>query len=219
MNKDANRIGIWGGSGSGKSTRLKELLKGHDRQIVLDPLDDWKNEKGYRTVKTLKQLYAALKKNWNTGFKIVLSVDIEKYDPVDLLDQLSKALFVIQKPYNDKKDRRKLTLVVDEMADFFPNQGMKMQNHQFYPLSRKGRHYGINIFGASQRLAEVHPSFRGNARENYFFRQDEAIDVQRALSSLGSEYKADLLGLKDHEYLHKEQGTVKKGKNKCNWKK
>jgi hypothetical protein len=218
MNKDANRVGIWGGSGSGKSTRLKELLKGDNRQIILDPLDDWRHEKGYKSVKTLKQLYKELKKNWNKGFKIVVRVDIAISDTVQILDELSKSLLIIQKPYSDKKDKRKITLVVDEMADFYPNQGLKMQGHTFYALSRKGRHYGVNIFGASQRLAEVHTSFRGNARENYFFRQDEAIDVQRALSSLGTQYKAQLLALKDHHYLHKIQGDVKTGKNKCNFK-
>ena len=214
MKKDANRIGIWGGSGSGKSTRLKELLrKDPCPEIVLDPLDDWKHEKKYKTVHSIQELYREVKRRWHTPFKIVFSVDVRRIDPVQTLDELSKGLFVIQEPYNKRKNTRMLNLIVDEMADFFPNQGAKMQSHEFYHLSRKGRHYGINIYGASQRLAEVHPSFRGNARENYFFRQDQAIDVQRALQSLGSEYKADLLGLKDHEYLHKVQGQVTKGKN------
>lgn len=221
MKKDANRTGIWGGSGSGKSTCLKEQLElvDHDRQIVLDPLQDWKRERGYKTVRSTKEMLTVLKRDWNSSFKIVFDVDIMKHDPVKTLDEVSRALFVIQEPYNAGRDKRMMTLVVDEMADFFPNQGAKMQRHQFYHLSRKGRHYGINIFGASQRLAEVHPSFRGNARENYFFRQDEAIDVQRALQSLGSEWKSELLGLQDHEYLHKQQGTITKGKNACNWNK
>jgi len=218
MKKDANRIGIWGGSGSGKSTCLKELLVNHDRQIVLDPMDDWKKQRGYKTVKSTKQLLQALKANWSGSFKIVFAVNVRQIDPVKALNDVSRAMFAAQQPYNSGKDKRKLSLIVDEMADFFPNQGAKMLRHEFYHLSRKGRHYGVNIFGASQRLAEVHPSFRGNARENYFFRQDEAIDIQRALQSLGSQWKNDLLALQDHEYLHKVQGTITKGKNKCNFR-
>jgi len=215
MEKDANRIGIWGGSGSGKSTRLKELLaKDPYPQIVLDPLDDWRTNKKYKTVHSPAELFREVKKRWFTKFMIVYAVDLRKIDPQSAIDTVSKGLFLMQEPYNQGKDSRMINLIVDEMADFYPNK-MSMQSNEFYHLSRKGRHYGVNIYGASQRLAEVHTSFRGNARENYFFRQDSAVDVQRALQSLGTEHKEALLSLKDHEYLHKEQGRVTKGRNKA----
>ncbi len=213
LNKNAKRIGIWGGSGSGKSTRMKEIMAGLDRIIVLDPMGDWKYERGFKSYTTLKGLYTALKSHWGTGFKLVLTCDEDKMPLPEVLQQVARDLFKIQALYEQGKDTRQITLGIDEMADFFPNVTLKPDQMAFSKLCRKGRHFGVNIIGASQRLAEVHPSFRGNAQENYFFRQDEAIDIQRALSSLGTQYKVDILALKTHEYLLKAGGSVTKGQN------
>lgn len=213
LDKNARRTGIWGGSGSGKSTRMKEIMRTLNRNIVLDPTGDWQYERGFRNYTTLKGLYAGIKANWNNGFRFVLTVDEDKYHLPDLLQRLSRDLFIIQRPYFEGRDDKQIVLAIDEMADFFPNTTLKPEEMAFSKLCRKGRHYGVNIIGASQRLAEVHPSFRGNAQENYFFRQDQAVDIQRALATLGSQYKADILALQPHEYLLKINGTVTHGFN------
>tara|TARA_R110002124_G_scaffold14054_4_gene63237 strand:+ start:1089 stop:1748 length:660 start_codon:yes stop_codon:yes gene_type:complete len=217
MNKDAERIGVWGASGSGKSTRVKELLKGNKRCIVIDPQGDWARDSSFRSYKTQQGLFKAMKSSWKAGFRLVLEVDEEKDHLPDVLQSMARAMFIVQRPYNEGKDKRQITLVIDEMADMFPNRTLSAEQQSFTKLCRKGRHYGVNIIGASQRLAEVHTSFRGNQSRAYYFRQAEAVDVQRALQSLGTEHKPALLGLADHEYLLKEGGRVTKGKNRCDW--
>ncbi len=211
MIKNAYRLGVWGASGSGKSYKLEQIIKADklDRLIVLDPMGDWKYKRGYKSYKSLPALYKAIKKNWNKKFKFVLDVEDKDNTPLpEILQRISKDLRVIQEPYNQNKDNKELTLVIDEMADFFPNRTLSKEEQEFSKLCRKGRHYGVNIIGASQRIAEVHPSFRGNLSRNYFFRQDEAIDINRCLQSLGTQYKSDLIGLADYEYLLKEKGQV-----------
>lgn len=210
LSKDAKRVGIWGGSGSGKSTRLKELTRTDNRLIVLDPIGDWEQERGFKSYKTLRGLYSGIRAGWNTGFRLVYLAD--KGLP-ELLQEISRALFVIQQPYFKGEDTRKISLAIDEMADFYPNKTLSAADGDFQKLCRKGRHYGVNIYGVSQRLAEVHPSFRGNAEENYYFRQNTATDVNNALQSLGSQHKTALLGLQPHHYLHNASGKVSKGIN------
>lgn len=218
MIKEASRTGIWGGTGSGKSTRIKELVQNQNRVIVLDPTGDWGRERGYRIYKTLNGIYKAMKAGWNTGFKLVLYVDEMAAFPPDVLQQLSKGLMAVQTPYFNNKDRREITVVIDEMADFYPNMTLKADQMAFKSLVNKGRHYGINIIGASQRLAEVHTNFRGNCKEHYFFRMGSAVDYNTAAQTMGREYLAKHRALKTHQYLHFKSGTVSEGKNQANFR-
>ena len=218
MNKDAKIVFVGGGRGSGKSTCLKELTEKNNRLITLDPVGDYAQEKGYTAFKTLKGLYRHLKQNWNKGFRCVLIVD-RKDDPVQILEQLSEGLFVIQKPYKDCKDSRKITLIVEEMAITYPERTLKDGERSFQQLINLGRHYGVEIYGASQRMAEVKKTFISNAADHYFFRMGAANDAKAALGLIGTEHKATLAALQTHEFLKFSQGQVTKGKNKCNFNK
>ena len=215
---ETGRVGVWGGSESGKSTRIKEMTRDNNRMIVLDPMGDWQREAGFVNYTTLKGLYRGIKAQWHKGFKFVLTVDEQQYFLPDLLQQIASDLFKIQEPYFNQQDKRVLTLVVDEMADFYPNVTLKPEQMAFNKLCRKGRHYGVKIIGASQRIAEVHTSFRGNCKENYYFRQDEAVDIGRVLQSIGTQYKEKVQGLKPHAYILKKSGEITYGMNKCDWK-
>lgn len=218
MNKDAKIIGVWGGRGSGKSTRTKELIAKNNRLIVIDPIGDYEKEARFTGYKTMRGLLTAIKKNWNKGFRLVLTVP-RGTDPKTQLEILSDALFTIQKPYYDGKDKRKLTVVVEEMSLCYPEKTLGAAERNFMELINLGRHYGVEIIGVSQRIAEVKKNFVGNAAEHYFFRMGTAVDYDAALRQIGREHQATIKGLQTHEYLHFAQGIVKKGKNKCNWRK
>lgn len=218
MKKDAKIIGVWGGRGSGKSTRIKEIIADNNRVIVLDPIGDYVHERGFTVYRNLKTVYRAVKKFWNTGFRIVLVVPRGE-NPREVLEQLSDGLFLIQKPYYEGRDSRKITLVVEEMALSYPEKTLGSKERNFMELINLGRHSGIEIIGASQRIAEVKKNFVGNAAEHYFFRMGAAVDYQAAVQLTGREYLDTLKALKTHEYLHFQQGKVSKGKNKCNFRK
>lgn len=213
MIKDAKIIGIWGGRGSGKSTRAKSMTRDCRRVIVVDPLADWGGRgSGFVTVDSLPKLYKHLRDNWGRGFRVVYLIG--QGNPVAELAALSKALFVIQRPYKDGKDARKITLVVDEMSISVPNRQLIGDERQFLNLCNLGRHWGVEIIGISQRMAQVHMDFRGNTSEDYYFRLGDAVDSGRALQRIGREHKAALASLKTHEYLFFASGQgVIKGKN------
>lgn len=207
MNKDAKITGVWGGRGSGKSTRIKEIIATHPRVITADPLGEYQNR-----YLTHKGLYTAMKNAWSGTFK--LSLDVSHHpDPAQSLLKLSRDLLLIQRPYFEGKDKRKLTLVIDEMSIMVPNKTMKSEERDFLRLCNLGRHYGIEIIGASQRLAQVHPDFRGNCAENYFFRMASHIDIQAAKQVIGPSHENALRELQTHHYLHYANGSVTKGKN------
>lgn len=214
MKKDAQIVGVWGGRGSGKSTCVKELVRDRDRLIVFDPIGDWERERGYKGVKDFSALLLALKKNWSQGFRFVMTSP-RGQDPRALLERLSMILFRVQEPYFHGKDRRKITLVVEEMALSYPERTLGAKERSFMELCNLGRHYGVEIIGISQRVAEVKKNFVGNCAEHYFFRMGAAIDAQTATQFIGSRHKEALTGLRDHEYLRFSRGNVERGRNRA----
>jgi hypothetical protein len=217
MKKDAKNEGYWGGRGAGKSTGVKERVEKEPRLIVFDPIGDYAQERGYNSVKTLKGLYAGIKRNWGKGFRYALTVP-RGNDAAAMLNELSEALFIIQKPYYEGKDKRKIVLVVEEMAVSYPEKTLGKNERGFMDLINLGRHYGVSIIGVSQRVAEVKKNFVGNCAEHYFYRMGAAVDYSTVMQLVGREHQQTLKGLQTHEYLHFEQGKVFKGKNKCNFK-
>ncbi len=217
MRKDAKKIGVWGGTGSGKSTRVKEIIADNDRVIVIDPIGDYQHEKGFKKFKTLRGLYMAIRAGWNSGFRLVLIVQ-RGDDPAAVLEELAEGLFVIQKRYKDNQCDKGITLVVEEMSLCYPERTIRQSERSFLELVNLGRHYGVEIIGVSQRIAEVKKNFVGNCTEHYFLRLGSAADRNAVTGIIGTEHKQALIGLQTHEYLHFEQGKVTKGRNKANFK-
>lgn len=214
MKKDAEVIGIWGCRGSGKTTRQIELMAGRDRVIVLDPIGSFK-ARGYKTVRSLPALYREIKAGWNSGFCLILRTPSAEADCLRVMRELSAALFLIQKPYYQGRDRRKIAVVIDEAHKFFPNR--KMTPAEQEPLENiiaLGRHYGIEMIAASQRLAKVWTEYRGNCSQHYFFMQGDHTDFSAVLAIIGGGHRDALRSLKTHEYLHKGQGfNITRGRN------
>lgn len=216
MKKDAKNEGYWGGRGAGKSTGVKERVEKEKRLIVFDPIGDYAKEKGFLKVGTLKHLYKTIKNRWHSGFRLALTVP-RGTDAQAMLNELSNALFVIQQPYFDGKDPRKIVLVVEEMAVSYPEKTLGKSERGFMDLINLGRHYGVSIIGVSQRIAEVKKNFVGNCAAHHFYRMGAAVDYQAATALVGREHLDTLKGLQTHEYLRFEQGQVRKAKNKCNF--
>ncbi len=213
MKKDAEMIGVWGRRGSGKSTKMRNLTQGRNRIIVVDPMEGHDYMKaGYKPVRNMQQLYKHLKQNWDTGFKVVICATANT--AWGFMLELAHSLFVIQSPYKRGKDSRKITLVVDEMSICVPNKTMSDDEKKVLHLFNAGRHSGIEIIGASQRLAQVHGDFRGNTSQDFFFAQRSHLDYTAAKQLLGNENEAKLRALGEYEYLHFKDGVATVGKDK-----
>lgn len=210
---------ISGGRGSGKTTRQIELVAERDRVVMLDPVGSFR-AKGFTTVRSLRALYGEIKAGWNAGFRVIVRTPSSEAACVAVMQELSRALFAIQKPYYHGRDRRKITLVLDEAHKFFPNRRMTpAEQEPLEDIIALGRHYGIEMIAATQRIAKMWTEYRGNAGQSYFFMQGDHSDYAAVLSIIGTEHREALRGLKVHEYLHKGQGLdIGKGRNKANFK-
>ena len=65
----AQRLGIFGASGCGKTTKARELTAGLGRVIYFDPLGEWGRDKGVKPFVSLDKLKQALRRNFGQGFR------------------------------------------------------------------------------------------------------------------------------------------------------
>jgi hypothetical protein len=200
--QQAQRLGLFGSSGCGKTTKARELTKNLNRVIFIDPLCEWVKEKDIKPVYTLDGIKKALKKQYNTGFRFAFIPEFGK--EVQQVDELCYFLAGIQSGYISGSHAAQLTLVVDELDISFPS-GICQKNPKngFAYLCRRGRHYGINLVGISQRTAQVDVCFRANCSGTYLFRHSDPIDTEKAIKILGVEWKEKFLNLSNYEYIFK----------------
>jgi hypothetical protein len=214
-NKDAWMIGVYGGSGSGKSTKAKALIKSEKRVVVFDSLDEYADEEGYPRFTSLEALGKAMAKNYDKGFRVAY-VPTSGQEVV-ALHQLSLMLMrVFQKGYKSGDHDQKITLVVEEMNQAYPVYALPSEFWGFSELCSRGRHYGINRIGVAQRAAEINTRFRGNVKGFYCFRLSTSNDLRAACELLGNEYKNAIRTLPPHDFLYWEGGTVTEGTNTLN---
>ena len=208
--KDAGRTGIYGRSGSGKSTRAKELVAGLRRIVVFDALREYR-QRGFTELTTLRGLRDHLARNWPTGFRCAY-VPPSGHE-AEALHVVSTLLKRAQQPYFRGKDPRQLTFLVEELNMSFPVTALPAKLNGFPELCSRGRHYGIALIGVSQRLAEINTRFRGNTTESYYFRLADHADLTTAARVIGPAWKGKLATLQDHQYLHVCGGDIGTGWN------
>jgi hypothetical protein len=221
MKKNAEQIGIWGCKGSGKTTRQLELIEGRKRVIFLDPMNTI-SIKGYKRCSTIRNALVEIKNGWNTGFHIIVPTGHREDQCLDFMRAFIPALFKVQSPYYASKRGmagREITLVIDEAHKFFPNRKFSpAEQEHIEDIIALGRHYGIEIIAASQRLAKVWTEYRGNCTQHYFFAQGDHSDIEATLKIIGTSQRENLMGLMQHEYMHKSReagATISKGRNKA----
>ena len=202
----AQRVGIFGASGCGKSTKSRELIKGLQRVIYFEPLADdirkLESEDKFKICVGLYALATELQKRWQKGFKLAYfpSLDAEEAD----LSVLSSYLMRIQSGYGITHAAQ-ITLVVDELDLSFPTGiCQKMPRNGFKNLCCRGRHTGINIIGLSQRMHLIDNVFRANCNAFYLFRHAEPADIDTGIKILGREYRQQFKDLNNFEYIYKE---------------
>lgn len=211
---NAGRIGVWGRSGSGKSSYIKKLIKGRKRLIVFDPLAEYGPELKMKTVEhttrtALDNVRGEMAGNWQ-GFRLAYVPPAG--NEVAALSALCRLLMAAQKPFKDgAKGAAMMTLVVEEMNMSFPVAGGEQKCPGFAEMCSRGRHYGIEVIGASQRIAEVSTRWRGNNSETIVLAQKGKRDIDAATAEIGVDRKA-VMALQNLEYLHEKGGTVTPGK-------
>ena len=202
-NSDAGRVGVWGASGSGKSSYVKRRMDYRKRVVIFDPQAEYEGT----ACTNLDAVRAEMARNWS-GFRISYRPPPGK-EP-QALSALCKLLTYAQQPFKETGRGAGLALVVEEMNLSFPVAGGAAKCPGFAQVCSRGRHYGIEVWGVSQRIAEVDTRFRGNCTETVAFRQKGARDQQAAALELGCK-PADLP--RDNlAYVHERAGQIERGK-------
>lgn len=209
---NAGRIGVWGRSGSGKSSYVKGRVKGRRRVVVFDPLDEYRRESCkvilHNRRDALDDVRQAMRGDWK---RFRLAYVPPSGREAAALSALCRLLMAAQRPFMETGKGDGLTLVVEEMNLSFPVAGGAEKSPGFAEICSRGRHYGIEVIGVSQRIAEVSTRFRGNCTETVVLAQKGPRDTAAAAAELGVD-AGRVRALDNLQYLHERAGTVSEGK-------
>ena len=201
-------MGLFGASGSGKTTKARELTRNLKRIVYFDPLGDFVGVAGvkviYGDVAAFKKTLAGL---YTKGFKIVFISTFGQQEKQ--LNDICYFLVDMQAGYLTGQHNAQITLCVDELDEAFYSGIMQRDvKNGFGFLCKRGRHYGINLVGISQRTAQVDVCFRGNLSALYLFRHVDPIDTQKAMDMIGRKYKTAFENLENFHYFYKCGSSV-----------
>jgi DNA helicase HerA-like ATPase len=203
---------VSGAKGQGKSTIVNAIARGRSRVIVFDQVGEY-GAKGFASVHSIQELQRAIKAGWRKGFRIafVPTIGAERV----ALSNVSQALCAVQRPYYETPDGQrppipKVLLIVEEMNTSFPSH---VYDGWFAELCSRGRHYGVDVLGTTQRPAEVSTRFRGTCDVQWFFAHHDHVDVKTIGQMVGPAHAARISHLKPHEYMCRFRGAITYGKN------
>lgn len=203
---NAGRIGVWGASGSGKSSYVKQLIKNRPRTVFFDPLDEY-GPLAKTKVTTLEGVRAAMRKDFG-GFRIAYVPPAGQ--EARCLSALCRLLILAQEPFRTAGKGGHVTLVVEELNLSFPVAGGAEKCSGFAEVCSRGRHSGIEVYGLSQRIAEVSTRFRGNCTKTVVLRQQGPRDIAAATDALGAA-KGRVGQLRNLQYLVGDAGEITEG--------
>lgn len=199
------RWGIYGPSGSGKTHALEYILIRRKRVIVFDPMEEFTGlcDHVVSRIDDIPQIIAANPK----GYKICYVPPAAPQKQQKALSALSKLLMRVQQQFHQSKGSKgtAITLMVDELSDSYPVRGGDEKTPGFTEACKKGRHYGIEIIGAAQRIATVSTSFRGNCPITISFKPQSKVDFVAASEAMMTNIK-NLQELNPYHFLYIETG-------------
>lgn len=175
---DAEMIAVFGMRGSGKTTRVKELLEGRRRIVVFDP----HHEYPFPKVDNFPALLAHIKSHWRD---FAVSYVPPENSEQQALSDLSEVLFKVMQPYKDGSDDQQMTLVVEELQMSFPSESLPAGCRGFLAMCQRGRHWGINVIGVTQQPASISARFKGNCAEHHLFNLEWHTDLKAVGAMIG----------------------------------
>lgn len=208
---------VAGMKGQGKTALSDFLARDRARIVVFDVLGEYQG-KGYVRAHSIGEVLKLIRKGWKRGYRIAYFPSREKM-PFQL-DELSGLLLRVQEPYFKTPDGKeppipKVLFIVEEMRWSY-NHAAAAQYSNFATIMTLGRHYGLDVIGTTQRIAEVSPNFRGCCDVRFFFAQEEHTDITTITKMIGPKNRAALMGLQVHEYLRLYRNQLSKGRNVLN---
>lgn len=201
----SDRIGIFGASGSGKTSVLYHELKRSplDRIVMFDPVGEALDWRGFKAAWNKRDVAQIVRK---TPVKYKIAMQAKAGEEAATLNMICATLLTMQAGY--KQHGKKLLLAVDELNLAFPVHGGETKCPAFAEICSRGRHFGIEVIGVSQRVAEVSQRFRGNLSGVVVLRQMGKANVDAAADLVGSD-PATVRGLPNYHGLAYQSGAAK----------
>lgn len=211
--EQGERFGLFGASGSGKTTKAREIVRNVGRLIVFDSVkNEWAQHaqewlgRSCVVVDNLQDFIFTLEKKWQKGFKIVFRPQFGH--EIQNLNDVASIIWQAQSGFGVTHNA-KITLFVDEAQEGAPS-GLKYKFpcHGALRLAQMGRGRGINFIVASQRIKSVDINIRSNLTGIFLFRLADLADIQEAKRILLG--KGDAGSIPNFSYFYKDQsGNIK----------
>ena len=203
---------IIGCTGSGKTTLIKELLKGVAFHIVMTTKPSG-FKRGWKQVSSWQELLKVLLKNYHQPrLKICLRLVVgpqENALPVATLNGVANVLFKVQKMALKKGILRQIGLTVDE-AQVFCAHGANLEGTKW--IVGQGREWGICPTFSTQRPTNIPPVIRDNAINLYVL----MLGGETAVNSIKKLLGPTLRKTKQYRYdLYREGFWVDGGDTKA----
>ena len=203
----SERVGIFGASGSGKTSALREIITEAkiDRVIFIDPTGEARRKKwrGFRSAMTLAEVAKIIRKSPHT-----YKISFEPTPGSEQEDVQKVCAFVIAAQRGYERDGKPIMVAMDEMNLYFGLHDAK-KVPGLADLCSRGRHYGVELVGCSQGISEVSTRFRRNLSAAYVLRQMGKADTTAAAELVNMSHE-DIKALKNFDILVERNGEVKK---------
>ncbi len=179
-------IGIIGRKGSGKSTKLRELLRYCPRWVAFDPMRDHGDLAAGNVFESIGALARFLA--WSRNQPAFAGVYVPQDDPAEEIEEASRLVYA----------RGDLCLVCEEVplytqAGYVPPL--------FGRLIRTGRHRHLDIAWTAQRAAEVPKTLTSLTDVWVLFSQTEPKDLAALAERCGRDVADKVAALGPHEFV------------------
>ncbi len=187
MSEIQNRIiGIVGRKGSGKSSRVGDLLRYCPRFVVFDVMGEHARQDGKNLCESPGQLASFLK--WSREQKTFAGVYIPDGDLEEEIEEVSRGIYA----------RGDLCFVCEEVPLYTQAGYMPPL---FGKLIRTGRHQQIDVAWTAQRAAEVPKTLTALTDVWILFSQTEPRDLSALADRCGPDIAERVAGLGLHDYF------------------
>jgi len=185
-------IGVVAPKGSGKTTRVAELVRITPRVAIYDPMATTDNQYRFAVDEIIAQDLRALAKAMEEdSFRILYEPEMPEQDGEEWkYPDFSKFLAIV---WARVQRIGPMMVVIDEAHYTMSKRTMPIE---VLNIITNGRRYGLDIVWITQRFVGVNSWARANADEYWFFRLAHPADLETVSQIAGPEVEAAVANLR-----------------------
>lgn len=173
---------VFGKTGGGKTEKVKQIVKDHDRVLFFDTLcHDYTQGVILNSIDELKKFW---RKCYTGNFRLIFRTIDHAIDFPEVCKLVTAC--------------KNMTFVIEE-ADLYFNGGSCCR--ELNDIIFRGRHYGINLIAVTQRPFGIGRGLTSQTKAFYIFRSNEPVDIKYFRDRCGSEIANQITKLGQYEYI------------------